>query len=97
MSDTEFYHHVADLLIKMAEGTFGLALFCLAKNLLWPRVQFFLRERFNWPPPRRGSAAITLVTRPVDEEAPHDPPAANSSTVSPCHGAFPMLQHPCPQ
>jgi hypothetical protein len=56
----------------------------------------FLPERFNCPPPRRGSAAVTPVTRPVDEEAPHDPPAANPSTVSPCHGAFPNAAAPVP-
>jgi hypothetical protein len=41
ISYTEFYHPVADLLIEMAEGTLGLALFCSAKNILWPPVQFF--------------------------------------------------------
>jgi hypothetical protein len=96
LSDTEFYHHVADLLIKMAEGTFGLALFCSAKNIYGLQSSFFLREWFNWPLPRRGSAAVTLVTRSVDEEAPHDPPAANPSTVSPCHGAFPNAAAPVP-
>jgi hypothetical protein len=44
MSYTEFYHRVADLLIKMAEATLGLALFCSAKNILWPPVQFFYQN-----------------------------------------------------
>jgi hypothetical protein len=44
MSYTEFYHRVADFLIKMAEGTLGLALFCSAKKILWPPVQFFYQN-----------------------------------------------------
>lgn len=41
MSETEFYHQLANVVLVMAEGTFGVAIVGNTKKILWPPIQFF--------------------------------------------------------
>ena len=47
-SDKEFYHQIANLALLMAEGIFRVAVIGVGKIILWPPMQFYLRERWNW-------------------------------------------------
>jgi hypothetical protein len=47
-SDEEFYHQIANLALLMAEGIFRVAVIGVGKIILWPPMQFYLRERWNW-------------------------------------------------
>jgi hypothetical protein len=50
----EFYHQIANWGLYMAEGVFGLVTVAVAKITLWPPLQYYLREKWDWPSRSKG-------------------------------------------
>lgn len=52
-SETEFYHSIANISIYVAEGILGLAAVAVAKSVIWPPLQYVLREKWDWQKSKR--------------------------------------------
>jgi hypothetical protein len=51
-SEQEFYHSFADISVHVAEALVGLAAVAVGKFVVWPPLQYVLREKFDWPKPK---------------------------------------------
>jgi hypothetical protein len=61
LSEGDFYHQIANWGLYMAEVVLRLATLAVAKITLGPPIQYYLREKWDWPSRSKVSLLIRVL------------------------------------
>jgi hypothetical protein len=71
LSESDFCHEIANWGLYMAEGVLELAAVAVAKITIWPPLQYYLIEKWDWPSRSKGN-----------KKPPHDEEGARVQSSS---------------